>query len=138
MRRPSLSELASFPEHTGPVPDAKRWGDYTRVIPRDLFNEGDLLKCWGKLWIALDKLNDGRVVVDHDGEAFRIVQDETDGSLAVENLRLCAHGRVREVRRPLNSRDPWPLRLTVDDEDVQIFTADGALSGEFIAFIEEN
>ena len=28
---------------------------YTRVIPRDLFNEGDLLKCYGRLWILLDE-----------------------------------------------------------------------------------
>ncbi len=27
---------------------------YKRVIPRDLFNEANLLKCYGALWIALD------------------------------------------------------------------------------------
>lgn len=28
---------------------------YIRVVPRDLFNEGDLLKCYGRLWILLDE-----------------------------------------------------------------------------------
>lgn len=27
---------------------------YIRVLPRDLFNEADLLKCVARLWILLD------------------------------------------------------------------------------------
>ena len=113
-------------------------GGYERVIPRDLFNEADLLKCWGKLWIALDDRRDHFASIpDHSGEPFDIVQDPSSGALTVANLSLIVHGQRRAVYRPLNSREPWPLWVWSDDDDIRVFDLDGNLSPEFWIFITE-
>lgn len=108
--------------------------NYMRVIPRDLFNEANLLKCWGQLWLALENRTD-RVAIEHDGEAFDIVQDMGTGSITVQNLSLIVHGRRRAVFRPLNSREPWPLWVWADEDDIRVFDDDGTLSADFLAFI---
>lgn len=51
---------------------------YRRVIPRDLFNEADLLKCLGRLYI------DGGDRVEF--EEFRVFDDE--GNLSAELVTL--------------------------------------------------
>jgi hypothetical protein len=109
---------------------------YIRVIPRDLFNEANLLKCMGALWIETERYQrPGRVQIKHDGEPFQIEQTE-GGYLTV--LNVCVFIRNREYfnRRPLNSRDPWPLYLVNDeDEEFSVFTDDGKLSDEMLALI---
>jgi len=49
---------------------------YTRVIPRDLFNEANLLKCYGQIYIEVERMSlpDPRayVEIEHDGGAFYI------------------------------------------------------------------
>lgn len=110
--------------------------NYVRVIPRDLFNEASLLKCWGQLEIALtDKVRDHAATIEHDGGAFDIVQDQGTGSITVQNLSLIVHGRRRAVFRPLNSREPWPLWVWGDEDDIRVFDTDGQLSADFRAFI---
>ena len=52
---------------------------YTREIPRDLFNEANLLKCYGRL--ALLAMNTPGLEVDHNGDLFDIVQDPSCGAL---------------------------------------------------------
>jgi hypothetical protein len=120
---------------------------YQRVIPRDLFNEADLLKCYGRLWICLDNLRDHKATLgafrntydpgDHTGEAFRIEQSQDDGSTTVANVPFAIDGRRLHLSRPLNSRDPWPL--WIDDEQAEIcervFTDEGELSPEFLELI---
>lgn len=91
---------------------------YHRVIPRDLFNEANLLKCLGKVvtMIQDDKIPGLQVCEgqDEDGinEGFKIEQDPTDGSISVDTTCLSFHdGRGNEVhfRTGLNSKEPWPL-----------------------------
>lgn len=113
---------------------------YLRVIPRDLFNEADLLKCCGRLWICLDNLGDANAVLgdddgEHDGSPFDIQQDEGSGALTVANLRFLIHGRPWRLTRPLNSREPWPLYAERDEDCVSVFTGEGELSPEFRALI---
>lgn len=110
---------------------------YLRVIPRDLFNEASLLKCLGALWIALE--NKPGVRITHDSRPFDIRQDEADGSIYAENVRLVIAERLFDHRRPLNSREPWPLwvrpAFDPDVDDIAVFDQDGALSGDFIALL---
>lgn len=108
---------------------------YPRVIPRDLFNEANLLKCLGQLWLLTEPIRS--VEVKHDGESFIVAQDDNDGSLTVLNVVLRVHGEVVEYRRPLNSRQPWPLVAVLPprDELLPIFTDSGQLSAEMLRFI---
>jgi len=116
---------------------------YQRVIPRDLFNEANLLKCMGKLWIVTERFQSEhaacpRVKIEHDGRAFQIAQDDEDGSLTVENVRVWLHGQPCTLKRPLNSRRAWPLYLYSENglDEVEVFDEDGNLSAELLAIIE--
>lgn len=122
---------------------------YTRVIPRDLFNEANLLKCYGQLELMIDKLNIPGVAIEYDGEAFDVQQNPTDGALSLFNISLLKgeegypylNSRSLYFFRPLNSREPWPLYTHIPDEnddwqEVAVFNADGGLSAEFFAFLK--
>lgn len=113
---------------------------YARVIPRDLFNEADLLKCLGRLWILLDETRGhnarlGDAEGEHDGAPFEIVQDESDGSLYVANVPFRIGCYEYTLTRPLNARAPWPLYIHRDFDDIRVFDEDGKLSGQFQAII---
>ena len=105
---------------------------YRRVIPRDLFNEADLLKMYGKLWIALDDLHTHMATLDEgDGSPFEIQQDPADGSLSIANLEFRIAGSIWRLKRPLNTRQPWSLWVFDDETEERVFTMGGALSPEF-------
>jgi hypothetical protein len=112
---------------------------YRRVLPRDLFNEANLLKCLGALWIKIDDRIPEGVSLDwlgDEGEPFEIEQDRNSGALSVYNLRLTVKGRPVHLSRPLNSRNPWPLYVEPNGDDewfdpVAVFTDDGDLTEEF-------
>ena len=111
-----------------------------RVIPRDLFNEADLLKCLGKLEILLDVPTiNAEVKLRRGFEAFGfdVHQDPGDGSIFAQNVMIYVGGRYVRHRRPLNSRDPWPLYVYVDadDSEVRVFDDHGGLSDDFKKFI---
>lgn len=106
---------------------------YSRVIPRDLFNEADLLKCLGALWIATERLP--AVDIEHDGGAFLIEQDEADGSLRCANVTLRLFEYEVRLFRPLNSRQPFPLYAMDGDDAVRVFTDGGALSQDFLSMV---
>lgn len=108
---------------------------YSRVIPRDLFNEADLLKCYGALWIALERHPRATLEQEDDGP-FQVVQG-LSGELTLRNVRLFVQGDAAfEIYRPLNSREPWPLWLTDgNDVDLRVFTEEGKLSAEFKALV---
>mgnify|MGYP007083426001 CR=1 FL=1 len=100
---------------------------YTRVLPRDLFNEANLLKCVGKLTMMIE---DGLIpwlTYAYDGEAFDIRQDGSDGSLRVHNIEFYFRDRYFIPRRPLNSRDSWPLYAVADGAELEIFDDFGNL-----------
>lgn len=110
---------------------------YARVVPRDLFNEGDLLKCYGRLWICLDELHAHYAELSEgSGAPFDIRQDEGSGALTVANLRFTIGGSPYRLTRPLNTRQPWSLYATdEDDEETAVFTAEGDLSPDFLRLI---
>ena len=111
---------------------------YQRVIPRDLFNEANLLKCYGRLWILLEPRLERSVRFELDGEEFVIDQRASDGNLYIDNLRLWIRGQMYNLFRPLNSRDQWPLYLSLgwDEDDIRVFTDEGELSEEMLALLE--
>ena len=105
---------------------------YQRVIPRDLFNEADLLKCLGKLYLMTEYHTTVRIL--HSGHAFNIVQNSSDGSIYCGNICVIIGSRTYDHFRPLNSREPWPLWLRLradpDAEDFRAFDDQGNLSDE--------
>lgn len=110
---------------------------YTRVIPRDLFNEANLLKCYGQLWLKLENRFGGLIRMDDviSGERFEIVQRPEDGWTYIENLTPMIRGEAYRLVRPLNSREPWPLYAEKigdpDFEGVAVFDDNGNLSDDF-------
>lgn len=108
---------------------------YPRVIPRDLFNEANLLKCLGQLYLLLERRRD--VALDHDGGAFHVTQDDSDGSLTVTNVTMVnpARQKLGTLVRPLNSRDPWPLYLDTVSDRISVLTAAGDLADDFLQFL---
>jgi hypothetical protein len=110
---------------------------YIRVIPRDLFNEANLLKCYGQLYLKLETANAPWAELQYDGEPFNIQQDIDDGSLTIFNVELWVRGRRYPLRRPLNSRAVWPLYLVFDDdgEDMPVFDREGNFTPEMVEFI---
>lgn len=109
---------------------------YFRVIPRDLFNEGNLLKCLGRLYLNLEIANYPFIGLEHDGQAFQIEQSDEDGSLCAVNVRLRIYDRLYLLRRPLNSREPWPLYLSDPDREIAVFNQDGRFADEMVNFLE--
>lgn len=111
---------------------------YTRVLPRDLFNEANLLKCVGALWIAVEG-KAGIAFEQEEVSTFAIDQDPADGSLTILNVTLMIRGTRYNFSRPLNSRDAFPLyvRPALDDDadETQVFTSDGKLHPDMLALI---
>ncbi len=108
---------------------------YLRVVPRDLFNEANLLKCYGRLWILLDRAGHDAKLDEGCGEAFDIQQDPASGQLTVANLPFTIRGESWNLVRPLNSRGEWPLYAERDDECLSVFDQGGNLSDEFSSLI---
>jgi hypothetical protein len=107
---------------------------YIRVAPRDLFNEANLLKCLGTLWIATD--NAEGVNFELEGDRILVEQDES-GSIEVVNMPFMFNGQQVKLTRPLNSRNPWPLYATTLSDDVlSVFNDDGKITDEFERFLD--
>ncbi len=120
---------------------------YRREIPRDLFNEASLLKCLGKLsLISLDRGEAAGLRLALRPGGFDVRQDQADGSIYSETITILIGGRLFDHRRPLNSRDPWPLyvRRAFErpddpawlDEDIAAFDAEGNLHPDVLRVIE--
>lgn len=111
---------------------------YIRVLPRDLFNEANLLKCYGQVVLLLERLNNGVALPDSVDE-FEIVQSSDSGELYIDNLPLCVGERTYRLRRPLNARRAWPLYAQdIDDPDFEpmpVFTDDGQFTPEMLALL---
>ncbi|KVP16903.1 hypothetical protein [Burkholderia ubonensis] len=109
---------------------------YRRVIPRDLFNEANLLKCYGRIYINLETADVQDVELEHDGGAFDVQQDIGSGGLYVANVTLKVRGKACRLYRPLNSRDTWPLFLIDEhEEEIPVFSDDGSFSPEMTDYL---
>lgn len=110
---------------------------YTRVIPRDFFNEAKLLKCMGLLALKiLDRQTPVPIEIEETGEPFEIVLHD-DGSLQVINYPVIINGRVPRFSTVYNSKDSYPFFVsTWDYEEIRVFTETGEFTEEFIEFCQ--
>lgn len=108
--------------------------NYTRVLPRDLFNEAALLKCLGRLALYVtDGLCQPLSLSDMpQATGFEVLQDLCDGSIYCPGVLFWVGDCRLDFVSPLNSRRPWPLLLRQPpQDDVQVFGDHGQLSAEF-------
>jgi hypothetical protein len=108
---------------------------YTRVIPRDFFNEAKLLKCLGRLeLLILDNekpARDLKITSEFDNEAFNVVQDPNSGSISVSNYRVFVNGEELYLSTPLNSKENYPLTGIYKGEEYYIFDEKGQFMPNF-------
>lgn len=97
-----------------------------RVLPRDAFNDANLLKCIGKLTMLIEDGLIDWLQYEYDGGAFDIRQDETSGATYVNNITFTTKsGQYVQHERPINSRDNWPLELIIGDNTYYAFNEEG-------------
>lgn len=132
---------------------------YTRVLPRDLFNEAKLLKCLGQLALNIHDGCAGSLEVKHTGAPFHIKQDPSDGSFYEAGIEWYCWIPVRPgdspgsydrvfsrswqmqlfFHTPLNSKDGYPLYVAYKDDtgdhEFAVFTDDGMMTDEFCELI---
>lgn len=108
--------------------------NYTRVIPRDLFNEAKLLKCIGQLVLLIlhGKALNG-MTFDHDGDPFDI-QLMDDGYLCVTNLFFLVGDEGLQFKSLYNSKSAYPLYCERDYCEYLVFDEWGTYTDEFRAF----
>lgn len=117
---------------------------YTRVIPRDFFNEAKLLKCMGLLALKiLDcQLPEGLDIrIEESGEPFDI-QLTDSGNLHVSNYSVTINDIPVWFGTVYNSKSNYPLVAEVNGQELRVFTETGEFDSEFIenaqfAFIEQ-
>lgn len=110
---------------------------YLRVIPRDLFNEANLLKCYGRIYLLLETMNIDGVSLEHDGEAFDVDQNPSSGGIFLRNVKLIVHGYAPDIERPLNARSSWPLYLTTsNDEEISVFDDNGDFTPDMLTYLQ--
>lgn len=126
--------------------------NYTRIVPRDLFNESKLLKCLGQLALLIHdgvdkngRATPGSLEVHHDEtDEFRIGQRQCSGDFycdtvgfVVRDTRSGMPRRLLDLRSSLNSREPYPLICTTKNDEISVFNGDGTLSDNFLAYISD-
>lgn len=108
--------------------------NYTRVIPRDFFNESKLLKCMGRLSIKiLDfMLPVGiDISIEESGEPFDIRLDDS-GYLYVINCPVSINDTIVTMKTNYNSKNNYPFYCELDYEDTLVFDEEGNFTEEFI------
>ena len=89
-----------------------------RVIPRDLFNEAKLLKCWGNLSLKIhDCLTPVPMRIEWDGQPF-IIEYTIDGDSYISNMKLFVNDQLRLVSCLLNSRKNYSMIFENNCESV--------------------
>lgn len=108
---------------------------YSRVIPRDFFNEAKLLKCYGQLSLAIldGKVPKGiTIAIEETGESFEIALSD-DGSLYVSNYEILVNGCSTTFGTRYNSKRNYPFYCQHSDtlEEIEVFDENGEFTSEF-------
>jgi hypothetical protein len=109
--------------------------NYSRVIPRDFFNEAKLMKCMGLLALKiLDcQLPEGmKIVIEETKEPFNIVCSDS-GYLSVTNYPVYINDSLMFFETIYNSKDNYPLICWYHDEEIRVFDESGEFTEEFAA-----
>jgi hypothetical protein len=113
---------------------------YTRVAPRDLFNEAKLLKCLGRLALLVvnAKVPEGLTFYD-SGEPYLPEQDSSSGDIyCKQGIRFNFRGHELILLSGLNSRELYPLFWrTDDDEEITVFNDKGDFRSEFMEKLQQ-
>lgn len=107
---------------------------YTRVIPRDFFNEAKLLKCMGILSLKIldSQLPEGiEIEIEENYDPFEVNLTD-DGILFVSNYNVVINGTPVFVGTRYNSKSNLPFVLVVDYTEYEIFSEEGKFTDEFI------
>lgn len=102
--------------------------NYKRVIPRDLFNEAKLLKCVAfiSLLIHDEKIKGLNVNHEYSSKGFEIIQDDSDGSISIENLHFFdGNGTPAYFSTTMNDKSNFPLVLDYKGEQYFPFNEEG-------------
>jgi hypothetical protein len=114
--------------------------NYKRVIPRDLFNEANLLKCLGQIALLVHDYGNAypKLLIDADyyETCGASIYQTDDGELYTNNVSLYIDGAKYTVLRKLNSREAYPVFIIYNDEYIDIFTKTGKFSKEFLKLIQ--
>lgn len=110
--------------------------NYSRVIPRDFFNEAKLLKCMGLLALnILDGKQPENTVIsiaDND-EPFNVVLLD-DGHLTVINYPVKINGIEVIFKSTYNSKSNYPLLAEYQNCEYVVFDEHGQWDSEFLEF----
>ena len=118
---------------------------YSRVVPRDLFNEAKLLKSLGQLCLLIhdgvDKWGNPtprHLNFRHEGERFVIDQRQSCGGLYVTaGLQFTVRSHVLELYSAYNDKSEYPLLcMTHEGEEIEVLDHDGTLSEDFCCYVE--
>jgi hypothetical protein len=100
--------------------------------PRDFFNYATLMRCLGKLSVAiLDEMtNDMRLTEELDTDnPFQVEFDQHSNVLSVKNHSVYWHKGGEKVRLdlwvPYNSMEQYPLYTMIGDEELEVLDEDG-------------
>ena len=110
----------------------------TRVIPRDLFNDGNLLTNYGHLYIQLENKGLEHLLKDCllKEDQFKII-DDIDGNTYLDNVTLYgSDGEKIHIYRSLNSRDSLSLWFVGEDDDYEVFALNGELSTDLLDLLQ--
>jgi len=112
--------------------DTMKANEYTRIIPRDLFNESKLLKCIGQLCLLI---HDGMTPIEmnfhHDGEPFIICQNPNDGNLYISNISIWINKTQVDFSAKYNSKAAYTLWASLPFGDYEVFTDSGKFHKDF-------
>lgn len=106
---------------------------YTRVIPRDLFNEAKLLKCYGQLALHIHNGDCPPGLLIEHTNTWRVDQHPDCGGLYFSFGMIVSAGGMRlDLRTTYNSKLAYPLLCTDTKDGVfYVFTDDGVFTSEF-------
>lgn len=109
---------------------------HSRVIPRDLFNEAKLLKCYGQLALAIHEGKIEGIAFEENEDPFEIILDGGNNGLFIGNLTLVAtvNGLPIFIETAYNSREPYPL---CTEDGIAVFTDEGEIAQEFRDYVKE-
>lgn len=109
-----------------------------RTIPRDLFNQANLLENMGKLYIALEKYNLQDSIEDYDWEkdSFEMVIDEDNARAHIQGVCLLTEHGEYSLYRNINARERYSIFIEGDDyETCDVFTEEGEISEEILSLL---
>lgn len=111
--------------------------DYTRIFPRDFFNEAKLLNCLGKLTLMiLDKKTPCKMGYQESLNDKIKIGLRDDGYLIATNVEINIKRKPFIFKTNYNSKSKYPFFVEHNDCDYQVFNDEGDWDEEFLEFVK--